>query len=192
MVDEGKSLAALLPDIDLHLGRAKDGTPPHPKGNVTVAVSIRAAFHEDVLTEPMSWHAVATGDMVSSNLIPCTNGILSSEETRPESILSSNISSTGGRSRSVSERNFSASHVVVACGLLVTRSLRSSASRNGQYRSLYHYTSSVGNPTEDEGSVTVLPQRDAASGTLIPFDFTKMEPGPRCLLSSSVRSLDFV
>ncbi|XP_003746309.1 transmembrane protein 248 [Galendromus occidentalis] len=64
VVDEGKSLAALLPDFDLHLGRAKNGSPPHPKANVTVAVSIRAAFHEDILSEPMSWHAVATGDMV--------------------------------------------------------------------------------------------------------------------------------
>ncbi|OQR73335.1 hypothetical protein BIW11_09797 [Tropilaelaps mercedesae] len=78
VVDQGKSLAALLPDIELSLGgggtkakglgrsTAVGQTPDEPPQNVTVAVSIRGRFHRDVLTEAMSWHAVATGDMVGS------------------------------------------------------------------------------------------------------------------------------
>lgn len=58
VVDQVKSLAALLPDI----------SPDERKSdNVTVAVSIsNVKFHRAVLTEPMSWHAVARGDMVGS------------------------------------------------------------------------------------------------------------------------------
>lgn len=78
VVDQGKSLAALLPDIELPLGggrtrnRGQKGSTSGDQNvvetlqNVTVAVSIRGNFHRSVLTEAMSWHAIATGDMVSS------------------------------------------------------------------------------------------------------------------------------